>query len=275
MKDLALLEQKAQNLRLDIVEMCYRLKENAAHLGGCLSIAELMAVLYVKILNCNKDDLCDEKRDRVIMSKGHASIAMYAGMHQAGLIKSLDHVGNLLGKDNIYYKQEVRNVQKGIEFSSGSLGQGLAYGIGIAMALKSKGNFISKVYIFVGDGECNEGSIWEAAAIAGHFKLNNLVVVIDKNGLQIDGETKRINSQENMSQRWKSFGFQATEIDGHNLSEVEKAYKTVHSGGPLAIVAHTVKGKGVSFAEGQAEWHQNILTERLYKIAISDLRRGR
>ena len=229
MEDLALLERKTQNLRLDIVEMCYRLKENAAHLGGCLSIAELMAVLYVKILNCNKENLCDEKRDRVIMSKGHASIAMYAGMHQAGLMKSLDQVGNLLGKDNIYYKQEVRNVRKGIEFSSGSLGQGLAYGIGIAMALKMKGNFISKVYIFVGDGECNEGSIWEAASIAGHFKLNNLVVIIDKNGLQIDGETKSINNQENMLQRWKSFGFQAAEIDGHNLEEVVETWAKTNS----------------------------------------------
>jgi transketolase len=267
--------KQANDLRMDIVELCHKLGSNAAHLGGCLSLADLMVVLYLQILQFNRNDLSTETRDRVIMSKGHGSIAMYAGMYRAGIIKNLDDLGNLLGKNNIYYKQEVRNTDKGIEFSSGSLGQGLAYGIGIAWSLKRKENETSKVYVFIGDGECDEGSVWEAASIAGHLKLNNLVVVVDKNGLQIDGKTSEINSQETMVDRWNGFGFNTVEIDGHDVFEIKKAYEINHPDKPLAIIAHTTKGKGVSFAEGEAEWHQNVLSDELYHKAIDELENNR
>lgn len=258
-------------IKKNIVEMCHRLGNNGAHLGGCLSLAEIMTVLYCKVLAVDDENLMSENRDRVIMSKGHGSIAMYAGMIQRGLINSLEDIGGLLGELNIYYKQEVRNVNHGLEFSSGSLGQGLAFAIGIAWSLKKKGNRVSKIYVVVGDGECNEGSVWEAASIAGHLKLDNIIVIVDKNGLQIDGRTADINCQNNMEERWRCFGFETVEIDGNNLKDVEIGLKHEHEGKPLAVIANTIKGNGVSYAANNVEWHQNVMTDELYKQALSDI----
>ena len=262
----------ALGMREDIVEMCYRLGNNAAHLGGCMSLVELLAVLYSKYLRFDLNDLKNESRDRVIMSKGQGSIAMYSAMHRVGIIKDLSETGDLLGEGNIYYKQTVRNIDYGIEFSSGSLGQGLAYAVGIAWALKKKNNNTSKVYVILGDGECDEGSVWEAASLAGHLQLDNIVVIVDRNGLQIDGFTFNINRMDMMEERWAAFGFHAVTIDGHNLIEIDRALSFNSSGRPYAVIANTVKGKGISFAENEAEWHQNVLTEELYKKAILEIR---
>ncbi len=262
---------ESKNIRLGILKLCYRLGTNAAHLGGCLSLADIMHVLYSEFLSFNTDNLMDEYRDRVIMSKGHGSIAMYSAMCEVGLIDNLDCIGDLTGKDNIYYKQEVRFPKKGIEFSSGSLGQGLAYAVGVAWALKRKGNNKSKVYVFVGDGECEEGSVWEAASIASHLKLDNIVVIADKNDLQIDGWTREINSQESMCDRWSSFGFEVIEINGHDYSDIRHALNVDIKQKPITVVAHTVKGKGISFIENNAEWHQNVVTDELYEKALFEL----
>lgn len=259
-------------IRMSILELCHRLGTNAAHLGGCLSLADIMHVLYTEVLKYNPNDPLDENRDRVIMSKGHGSIAMYSAMCEVGLIKDLDSIGNLTGRDNIYYKQEVRSPNNRIEFSSGSLGQGLAYAIGIAWSLKQKGNNNSKVYVFIGDGECGEGSVWEAASIASHLKLDNIVAIVDKNDLQIDGWVRDINSQELMCERWKSFGFEVLEINGHNPKDIKKALTIETTGSPKAIIAHTVKGKGLSFVENDAEWHQNVVTDDLYEKGLLELR---
>lgn len=261
----------AFRMRQDIVEMCYRLGENAAHLGSCMSLVELLAVLYNDCLKFDRNNMSYEYRDRIIMSKGQGSIALYAAMHQMKIIQNLDEVGKLIGEGNIYYKQSVRNPAKGIEFSSGSLGQGLAYAVGIAWALKLKGNTVSKVYVFVGDGECDEGSIWEAASLAGHKKLENLIVIIDRNGLQIDGFTNKINRMDKLEDRWRSFGFECKTIDGHNIEDIYKAYTLLPSVSPCAIIADTIKGKGISFAENEVEWHQNVLTEELRIRALKDI----
>lgn len=271
--DLRKIHELTLKMRQDIVEMCYKLGKNAAHLGGCMSLVELLAVLYSDHLKFDRENLKSEKRDRVIMSKGQGSIAMYSAMHQAGIINELSEAGDLLGEDNIYYKQSVRNPEYGIEFSSGSLGQGLAYGVGIAWALKKKENFDSKVYVILGDGECDEGSVWEAASLAGHLQLDNLVVIVDKNDLQIDGFTYDINKMDLMEDRWKAFGFDSVTIDGHDPEEINNAYNRVISGRPAAIIAKTVKGKGISFAENQVEWHQNELTDELYFQALRELER--
>ena len=268
------LNEMTRNMRLDIIKMCYRLGENAGHLGGCLSLVELLAVLYSEILNFEKDNPKAENRDRIIMSKGQGSIALYAAMHQSGVIRSLNEVGDLLGDNNVYYKQSVRNMAYGIEFSSGSLGQGLAYATGIAWALKWKGNQSSKVYVFLGDGECDEGSVWEAASLASHLKLNNLVVVVDKNDLQIDGFTRDINNMDRMAERWQAFGFDISVINGHDLKEIYQAYMEAEKTRPQAIIAETVKGKGVHFAENERDWHQNVLTYELYKQALHDVGGG-
>ena len=262
----------ALKMRKDIVEMCYRLENNAAHLGGCMSLVELLAVLYVNHLKFNISDLKSEDRDRVIMSKGQGSIAMYSAMHQVGIIEKLSEVGDLLGEGNIYYKQTVRNMDYGIEFSSGSLGQGLAYAVGIAWALKKKKNNISKVYVFIGDGECDEGSVWEAASLAGHLCLDNMVIIVDKNNLQIDGFTYDINRMDKIAERWSAFGFDTVTINGHNISEIDRALSVNASGKPRAIIAETIKGKGISFAENEAEWHQNVLTKELYEKAVNEIK---
>lgn len=262
-----------KSIREDIVDMCYRLGNSAGHLGGCMSLVELLAVLYGRELKFDPNNLTWESRDRVIMSKGQGSIAMYAAMHQIGMLADLSIAGNLLGEETPYYKQSVRNPEYGIEFSSGSLGQGLAYGVGIAWALKNKNNSGSKVFVILGDGECNEGSVWEAASLAGHLKLDNLIVIVDYNGLQIDGNTKDINCLDSLKERWDAFGFHSLEIDGHDIDEITKAYR-VSSKEPLAIIAKTTKGKGIHFAENQVEWHQNVLTSELYRLALEDIRNG-
>lgn len=268
------LKDIARKMRVDIVKMCYTLGETSAHLGGCMSMVELLAVLYGEVLHYNLDDPMDEMRDRVILSKGQGSIAMYAAMHQIGLIQNLDEVGYLLGEGNEFYKQSVRNLKRGIEFSSGSLGQGLAYGVGVALGIKRKGNNTSRVFVFHGDGECDEGSVWEAASLAGHLRLNNLFVIVDRNGLQIDGHTQDINRMDRLQDRWTSFGFKSLTIDGHDIASIRKAFQTWEETGPCAIIADTVKGKGVSFAENQVEWHQNILTTSLYRRALDEVKRG-
>lgn len=265
-------DRKVENIRIGILDLCYKLGTNAAHLGGCLSLADIIDVLYTEVLTYDTTDLMSEKRDRVVMSKGHGSIAMYVGMYKAGIIHDLNCCGNLMGENNIFYKQEVRNPQNGIEFSSGSLGQGLAYGIGIAWALKRRGNTDSKVYIFIGDGECNEGSVWESASIASQLNLDNIVVIIDKNNLQIDGYTKDINSQELMTRRWKSFGFESIEINGHDKEEIRGGLRKNKGGKPLAIIANTVKGKGIPFIENDAKWHQNVVTDTIYQEALLALK---
>lgn len=264
----------AKKMREDIVEMCHRLGSNAAHLGGCMSLVELLAVLYKEHLRLSEGDPQSEYRDRVVMSKGQGSIAMYAAMHQCGLIPDLKDVGALVGEGNIYYKQCIRAPEYGLEFYSGSLGQGLAYAVGIALALRIKQNDNSRVYVFLGDGECDEGSVWEAASLAGHMGLDNIIVIVDRNGLQIDGYTRDINNMDKLEDRWKAFGFEVDVIDGHNVEAIHAALSSERHGCPRAIVADTVKGKGVSFAENEVEWHQNVLTDELYARALKDVREG-
>lgn len=261
----------AKRMRADIVKMCYQLGENAAHLGGCMSLVELLAVLYREYLHFDRNHLSAEERDRVIMSKGHGSIAMYAAMREVGMLKDLSETGNLLGEGNIYYKQSVRNPKHGLEFTSGSLGQGLAYAVGIALGLKRKGNDRSKIYVLIGDGECDEGSVWEAASLAGHMGLNNIIVIVDRNGLQIDGFTKDINCMDKLEERWAAFGFDVIHIDGHDINAIRNAFNAEHSGKPCAIIADTVKGKGISFAENEPEWHQKVLTRDLYLQAMEEV----
>lgn len=263
-----------RQMREDIVKMCYRLGDNAAHLGGCMSLVELLAVLYTRFLRWDSENPSAEARDRLIMSKGQGSIAMYAAMRIKEGKPDLDEIGDLLGEGNIYYKQSVRNPARGIEFSSGSLGQGLAYGVGIAWAIRKKGNRTSKVYVFCGDGECDEGSVWEAASLAGHLQLDNLIVVVDQNGLQIDGYTRDINCMDRLGERFAAFGFDTVMIDGHNVEQIERAFLQTSNSKPRAIIAKTVKGMGVHFAEDRAEWHQNVLTEELFQQALRDVREG-
>ena len=265
-------QQAAAEIRRDIIEMAYAAGNLGAHLGGSLSMAEILAALYIGTAKFDSNNLEWEERDRIILSKGHAALALYPALAQAGI----------LGKDelNTFKKNGSRlsghpslNGLPGIEYASGSLGQGLSLGVGVCLALRKKNNLSSRVFVLMGDGECDEGSVWEAAACASHFQLNQLVAIIDRNHIQYDGETSRVMSMEPMPEKWKSFGWDAQEVDGHNIGALLDAYG-IKGSKPLAIIADTVKGKGISFMEGNWRFHNSRLSEAQYQQAVAELGDG-
>lgn len=258
------MKEIAYHMRKDILKMGYNCGAMGAHIGGSMSAVEIMAVLYTEIMKHQ-----GEGRDRFIMSKAHSVMALYAALHQIGRLTD-DDIENAMKKGSFLFKHPCMNVDKGIEFSGGSLGQGLSLGVGTALALKMKNNKASRVYVMIGDGECDEGAIWEAALCASHYHLENLTVLIDQNGLQNDGTTKEILNLADMEQRWKAFGFYAQTIDGHDVGQIENALQ-ITSDKPKVIVAKTVKGKGVSFAENVVDWHAAYLTKELYDRATEEL----
>lgn len=258
----------ASQMRKDALKMA--LTAGDAHLGGGLSLIEIMSVLYIGILKYDVKNPEWEQRDRLIFSKGHGVLALYAALYQAGFIKEKDM---LTFKKNESYLSghPSMNVSLGIEFSSGSLGQGLSLGVGCALALKRKLNETSKVYVILGDGECDEGSIWEAAAAASHYNLSHLVAIIDKNGLQYDGSTDDILSMGDLSQKWESFGWECIDVDGHDMSALYQVLSSPVSNKPLAVIAHTIKGKGISYMENNPIWHHARFTQEQYDKAMLEL----
>ncbi len=262
-----------KDIRFDILRMVRICGKQNGHLGGCMSAVELLTVLYTQVMNINyvsHSELKWSERDRFIMSKGHAGIAMYAAMKHVGLISQEMIEGSIRGDDSILFRHPKRNIEYGIECSVGSLGMGIGYGIGLAESFKRR-KTSQRVFVMIGDGECDEGSVWEGAAYASHRKLDNLIVIIDMNGLQLDGPTHEVLSIDNMSERWRSFGFETVDVDGHDIDNIIKGFDTNHIERPLAIIAHTTKGKGIPFAENKTEWHDNYLSEELYKQGIKAL----
>ncbi len=258
----------SKKIRKDILLMGLNTGNQGSHLGGSLSLVEIMAVLYTKVLNL--EGFNSENRDRVILSKGHGVMAQYAAMKE----------NNLLDEDLLTFKQDGSKLSAhpsllhnlpGIEFASGSLGQGLSLGVGVALGLRRKKNNKSKVYVILGDGECNEGSVWEAAMSAAHFKLDNLIVIVDKNGLQYDGKTDDVMSLGSLDKKFISFGFKALTVDGHDEEELLNALNISHENQPIAIIANTIKGKGVSFIENDKTWHNKRLTKEQYEQAIAEV----
>ena len=264
------MQNTLNQMRLDMIKMTYTAGKSGAHIGPALSMTELMAVLYLKEMNFDIQNPLDENRDRLILSKGHGVIALYAALKQVGIISEADLL--TFKKNNSELSAHPTLNQKlGLEFASGSLGQGLSQGDGVALALRHKNNAKSKVFVILGDGECNEGQIWEAVMSAVQFKLQNLVIIIDKNNIQYDDFTNNVINMNPLKNKFESFGICTVEIDGHNIEAIEKALKTEHNNKPLCIIANTIKGKGISFMENDPKWHNNILTEELYNQAISEL----
>jgi transketolase len=251
--------QVAQEMRQDILRMGLQTGLNGAHFGGGLSLVEIMAVLYKSVMRVNPAAPRWPERDRFILSKGHGAMAYYAALKQAGFVTD-EELMTFKSNQTFLYGHPSMNPDKGIEFSSGSLGLGLALGVGTAIGLRKRGNNQSRVFVLMGDGECGEGSVWESAASAAHFGLTNLVAVIDKNGLQYDGPTREVLNMDGMAEKWESFGWQARTVDGHDLAELLSAFEDLGNQ-PTVIVANTVKGKGVSFMENNPAWHHNRLTQ--------------
>ena len=234
-------------------------------------MTEIMSALYLGIMNIDPDDLKNENRDRFILSKGHGVLAQYTALKQLGIISDAELMGFKKSGTRLFAHPS-KNPDIGIEFSSGSLGQGISLAVGTAMALKRKNN-PARVFVLVGDGECDEGSVWEATASAAHFQLDNLTIIVDKNELQYDGRTSDILNMENLSEKFSAFGFDVKEADGHNIEELLTALE-YKSSRPIALIAHTVKGKGVSFMENNPVWHNGKLTEKQYLQAMNELGAG-
>tara|TARA_X000001036_G_scaffold413712_1_gene428256 strand:- start:6249 stop:7094 length:846 start_codon:yes stop_codon:yes gene_type:complete len=260
----------SKNVRSKILDMAYEAGSNSSHFGGALSIVEIISTLFSYQMKIDKKNPEWNERDRFILSKGHACLAYYAALSEVGYIpekelKTFEKNGsNLTG-------HPVKNIKYGIEFSTGSLGIGLSIGIGLALAAKRKKK-LNKTYVIVGDGECNEGSIWEGALAAPNFKLDNLFVIVDKNNLQQTGSTNEIMNTENLKDKWLSFGWNVQELDGHDINEILNCFaKEKKQGIPNLIIANTIKGKGFSFSENDNNWHHAVMTKTLYEKAKKEL----
>lgn len=258
-----------KEIRKEILKM--GLASKAAHLGSALSLVEILYTLYFKVANYDKENMHSPDRDKIILSKGHGSAALYAVLNKKGIIP-----------DNAIAKYSINggvlpchidmNAADGLEASAGALGHGIGIAVGMALANKVDKNK-GRVYTIIGDGEAQEGSVWEAAELASTRGLDNLTVIVDFNELQASGFSNDIINQKDLSERFRAFGFDAFDVDGHNVEELEKVLKAPCSraGKPKAIVAHTIKGKGVSFMEGTVQSHYTRLNDELYAQAMSDV----
>lgn len=264
------LRSKATRARKEIVEMIYRAR--SGHPGGSLSAIDAIVALYFHHMHHNPKNPKDPDRDRFILSKGHAAPALYAVLAECGYfdkkeLLTLRQIGSIL------QGHPANTRTPGVEVSTGSLGQGLSFGVGVALAGKlDKKNY--HVYVLIGDGESEEGQIWEAASIASHYKLDNLVALLDRNELQIDGTTEEIFGLEPLSKRWEAFGWNVIEIDGHDFKQILDALDdacSMKNGKPTMIIMHTIKGKGVSFMENNLDFHGRAPDDDEYIRAMKEL----
>lgn len=264
------LQKKALGIRKNIIEMIY--SASSGHPGGALSMTELVTALYFSELkNISVENPKNEDRDRLILSKGHGSAALYAVLAEKGFIPK-ENLKSFRKIDSNLQGHPDMNKISGVDMSSGSLGQGLSVANGIAIAGKlNKKNY--RVYCIMGDGEIEEGQVWEAAMSSSHYKLDNICVIVDNNNLQIDGTIDKVMSPYPIDKKFESFGFNVINIDGHNFNEILEAFEKARStkGKPTAIIAKTIKGKGVSFMENNAGWHGKAPNEEEYNIAIKEL----
>ncbi|MBR3134489.1 MAG: transketolase [Clostridia bacterium] len=266
------LERIANKIRIDIVEEVNQAK--SGHLGGSLSCTDILTVLYFNEMNISPDKPKDLLRDRFVLSKGHASTALYATLAERGYFPKEDLLKFRKFESYLQGHPDMNKVP-GVDITTGSLGQGLSIANGMAIASKmNKAGY--RVYCLIGDGELQEGQIWEAMMTSSKYKLDNLCVIIDCNKLQLTGETEKVKelNYESIEDRFNSFGFNTITIDGNNIDSVMSAFSVAErtKGLPTAIIARTVKGKGVSFMENKVEWHGKAMNDEEYKKAIEELK---
>jgi transketolase len=257
---------ESQQIRRIILQQAKR--ANVGHIGSALSVAEIISALYGSVLRI--PDPGHPDRDRFILSNGHAALALYAALYLKGWLKSED-LNSYCTDDSLLGVHPECKVN-GIDFCTGSLGHGITYGAGAALAAQIQGSH-RRVFILVSDGECNEGSVWESVMFASHHNLSNMVVIIDLNGQQALGYTDEVLNLNPMIERWKAFGWDAHEADGHNINELTRVIDSLNttSGPPHVIIAKTVLGKGVSFMEHKIKWHYWPMSEEEYQQAIREI----
>ncbi len=265
------LQKKANEVRKGIVTSVHSAK--AGHPGGSLSAADIFTYLYFEEMNINPEEPKMEDRDRFVLSKGHTAPGLYSALANRGYfsvedLKTLRKIGSYLQGH-----PDMKHIP-GVDMSSGSLGQGISAAVGMALSAKMREKDF-RVYTLLGDGEIQEGQVWEAAMFAGHRKLDNLVVIVDNNGLQIDGKIDDVCSPYPIDEKFAAFNFHVIHADAHDFDDLRKAFQEAREtkGMPTAIVAHSLKGKGVSFMEGQAAWHGTAPNDEQYAVAMADLER--
>lgn len=266
------LKHKANQIRQEIIKQVYNAK--SGHPGGSLSIADIIAVLYFNVLNIDEKNPKWEGRDRFVLSKGHCVAALYSALALRGYFE-LEKLESFRKLDTILQGHPDMTKVAGVDMSTGSLGQGVSSAVGIAIAGKID-NKDFRVYTILGDGEIEEGQVWEAAMSASKYKLDNLCVIVDNNNLQIDGTIDEVMSSYPIEEKFKSFGFEVITINGHDVKQILEAFekaKTVKNK-PTCIVAKTIKGKGISFMENKVEWHGKAPNDEQYKKAMEELKNG-
>jgi transketolase len=263
------LEEAAKILRRHIITMTAR--AGSGHPGGSLSATDIVTALFFRVLRYRPSEPCWAERDRFILSKGHAAPLLYAALAESGYFPA-DELSTLRRLDSRLQGHTDMTCTPGVEMSSGSLGQGLSFGIGAALAARLNSQSY-RVYVLLGDGECDEGQVWEAAMAAAHFKVNNLVAIVDHNKQQIDGWNWEVMNLEPLGEKWRSFGWRVIEIDGHNFDQILAAFEQAElvKGQPTVIIAHTIKGKGVSFMENNPEFHGRAATPEETELALKEL----
>ncbi len=263
------LAKKAKELRLNIVNTAFHAK--SGHVGGSLSCADLLTALYFKHLNIKADDAKWEQRDRFIMSKGHCALAYIPCLAMAGFVP-MSSLETFNAYESAYGMHPDSKKINGCDASTGSLGHGLPMGVGMALANKYKG-IDAKTVVMLGDGECDEGSVWEGAMCGANYKLHNLIAIVDRNGLMIDGPTEEVMALEPFDKKWEAFGWHVIKINGNDMADVDRGLTEAwaYNEGPVCILAATSKGKGVKRFENQVAWHYGAMDSNLLKEAVADI----
>ena len=263
------METVAKRLRRHIITMTGR--AGSGHPGGSLSAVEIITALYFKLLRHKPSDPQWSDRDRYILSKGHAAPLLYATLAECGYFP-VDELSTLRQLDSRLQGHTDRTVTPGVEMSAGALGQGLSFAIGVTLAGRLNSQKY-RVYVLLGDGECDEGQVWEAAMAAAHFKVDNLVAIVDNNGQQIDGWNRDVMNLDPFNKKWQAFGWHVIEVDGHDLTQLIGAFEQAKpvKGKPTVIIAHTIKGKGVSFMENNPDFHGKAPNAEQVEIALKEL----
>jgi len=263
------MEGIARRLRRHIITMIG--KAGSGHPGGSLSAVDIITTLYFKVMRHKPANTCWPDRDRFILSKGHAAPVLYAVLAECGYIP-VEELSSLRTMNSRLQGHTDCSLTPGVEMSAGSLGQGLSFALGVALAGRLNSQDY-RVYALLGDGECDEGQVWEAAMAAAHFKADNLTAIVDKNGLQIDGWNRDVMNLEPFADKWKAFGWNVIEVDGHDFPQLIEAFDKAGEtkGQPTVIIAHTVKGKGVSFMENNVDFHGKTPSAEQVELALKEL----
>lgn len=260
--------KKSNFARKRVIELGYATNKNGAHFGSSLSLIDLLCCLYSNLFPKGLDGSYDKDRNHFILSKGHGALGYFSVLEAFGFLTEKQTSQFEVNGSN-FFAHAHKNIDHGIEYSGGSLGLGVSFGVGIAIANKIS-EIDSNVIVLAGDGECDEGIVWESLMSAAHYDLKNFTIIIDRNGMQSDGSKNLVMSHDDICLKTESFGFQVHEIDGHNHFEINEAILATSSR-PKAIVANTIKGKGVSYMESNPLWHHGSLNEKQYYQAMKDL----